>query len=93
MHLVLSFVAGILAAVGVPYFIKGITGEKHSTPFGPKSNPVVNVIWGALCLGLAWFLWRYAGHNTGHAYRYIAAFGVGALAMSMLLAKTFPSKK
>jgi len=88
MHLLLYFLAGVLAANGIPHFIKGITGERHATPFGKRSSAAVNVVWGAINLGAAWFLWRFAGHNTGHAYRYLVAFGVGLLLMAIFLAQT-----
>ena len=43
---VFSFLAGLLAANGVPHFIKGGLGQKHQTPFGKPSSAVVNVYWG-----------------------------------------------
>jgi hypothetical protein len=86
MHLFLYFLAGLLAANGVPHFVKGITGEKHQTPFGNPSSAVVNVLWGSLNFAIAFALWRYAKFDTSHLYRYALAFGVGAVLASTLLA-------
>jgi hypothetical protein len=45
---VLSLLAGLILANGVPHFVKGITGEMHATPFGRPSSAATNVFWGWL---------------------------------------------
>jgi hypothetical protein len=87
MHIFLYFLAGLLAANGVPHFVKGITGEQHQTPFGNPSSAVVNVLWGSLNFAVAFALWRYAKFNTDHLYRYAVAFGVGGVVAAVLLAQ------
>lgn len=53
MTYILIFLVGVLAANGMPHFIKGVTGERHMTPFGKPSHPAVNVAWGVFNLCLA----------------------------------------
>ncbi len=86
MHLFLFFLAGLVAVNGVPYFVKGVTGERHQTPFGNPSSAVVNVLWGSLCFAIAFALWRFGKFNTGHLYRYAVSFGVGGVLAAILLA-------
>jgi len=44
--ILIGLLVGFLAANGLPHFVKGITGEKHQTPFGQPSSAMVNVAWG-----------------------------------------------
>lgn len=46
MTLLWYFLAGFFAWNGIPHIVKGITGQKHMTPFARVSSPVVNVVWG-----------------------------------------------
>ena len=45
MQLILDLLAGAVAANAIPHLVKGITGERHMTPFARRSSPVVNVAW------------------------------------------------
>ncbi|HEY1835843.1 MAG TPA: hypothetical protein VGG13_03410 [Candidatus Saccharimonadales bacterium] len=66
----------------MPHFIKGITGERHQTPFGRLSSAIVNVIWGWFNLAVAVVLLHFA-HPWAHLYR---ASVIAALLMAILLA-------
>ena len=46
MQALLDLVAGAFAANAIPHLVKGITGERHMTPFARRSSPAVNVAWG-----------------------------------------------
>jgi hypothetical protein len=94
MYYILYFLAGMLAANGVPHFIKGITGEQHQTPFGNPSTAVMNVTWGSFNLAVAWGLWHYAGLHRAlnHTVRYEIVFGVGAFLVAIMLAKNWSQK-
>jgi hypothetical protein len=77
--LVLGFVGGVLAANGVPHFVKGITKERFPTPLG--GSPMVNLIggWvmlvgGGVCLGFA---------DLGEYPLGWAAVAVGSLGMGL----------
>lgn len=82
---IFSLLAGIFGANGVPHFIKGITGEKHQTPFGSPSSAVINVIWGwfNFVVALSFLYW---GHLHEHLLRAFALVGLGALVMAVMLA-------
>lgn len=82
---IFGLLAGLLGANGVPHFVKGITREKYNTPFGEKSSPVVNVIWGWLCFAIACVLIYYSHYHT-HLLRAFAAVAIGALITGLVLA-------
>lgn len=82
---VYSFLAGVLGANGVPHFVKGVTGEKHMTPFGRPSSALVNVVWGWVNFVVAALL-LYWGHVHQHLLRAFACVAVGALLLGVLLA-------
>lgn len=82
---VLSFLAGLLAANGVPHFVMGIAGRTYRTPFGLPSSGVVNVFWGWLNFVLAVVSLHFA-HPWSHLYRASALFALAVLLMAMLLA-------
>lgn len=83
-----SVLAGIIGTNGVPHFIKGITGEKHQTPFGRPSSALVNVAWGWVNLVVAAML-LYFGQLHQHILRAFACVAVGSLLMAVLLAYTW----
>ncbi len=85
---VFSFLAGAVGANGIPHFIKGITGEKHQTPFGKPSSATINVAWGWTNLVVAMLL-LYWGHVHPHILRAFALVAIGGLLMSLLLADTW----
>ena len=79
---VYSFVAGVLGANGLPHFVKGITGQKHQTPFGKGSSAVVNVLWGwANFVVAAGFLYHVDVHR--HLIRAFGLVALGALLMAL----------
>lgn len=80
-----SFLAGLLAANGVPNFVKGITGAQHQTPFGQPSSAIVNVAWGWANFVVAAVLLHFA-HPWAHLYRASGLFAIGALLMGLFLA-------
>ena len=46
LFLVWYFVVGFLLGNGVPHFAFGAAGKVFRTPFGQKSSPRKNVLWG-----------------------------------------------
>ncbi|MGD0284609.1 MAG: hypothetical protein ABSB12_03385 [Candidatus Saccharimonadales bacterium] len=82
---VFSFVAGLFGANGVPHFVKGITGQKHPTPFGKSSSAIINVIWGWVNF-VAAALFLYFGHVHPHLLRSFALVSLGALLIALVLA-------
>ena len=94
VQLLLDLVAGGLTANAIPHLVKGITGERHMTPFGRRSSPVVNVAWAFVNILLALLVLQLAsrreifalpaaGELTGPN---LLAFLVGALITAVGLA-------
>ncbi len=83
-----SFIAGLFGANGIPHFIKGITGQKHQTPFGRPSSAIINVLWGWINLVVAGLL-IFFGNVHAHLLRSFTLVAVGALLMALLLAYTW----
>lgn len=79
---VFSILGGLLAANGVPHFIKGGLGKTHQTPFSKRSSPIVNVVWGWVNFALAAVSLHFA-HVWAHEYRAFVLFAVGALAITL----------
>jgi len=80
---VYSFIAGVLGANGLPHFIKGITGQKHQTPFGKPSSATENVVWGWLNLVVAGaFLYRANIHS--HVVIALALLAIAVLVTAIL---------
>ena len=46
LFLIWYFIIGSLLANGVPHFVFGAAGKIFRSPFGQKSKPRVNVLWG-----------------------------------------------
>ena len=90
LGLVAMFFAGAFLANGVPHFVKGVTGQRHMSPFGRQSSAVVNVLWGSLnfVVGTA-LLW--VGLNQDDPTDVVKAVvaGVAALLLSVSLARTW----
>ena len=84
---VCSLVAGILATNGLPHFIKGLFGEKHQTPFGHSSSPVVNIVWGWVNIVVAGAVFHYA-HPRNHELKAAIMFMIGVLLIGIVIAST-----
>lgn len=85
---VFSFIAGLFGANGIPHFIKGITGQKHQTPFGRPSSAIINVLWGWINFVVAGLL-IFFGNVHSHLLRSFTLVAVGALLMALILAYTW----
>jgi len=46
LFLIWYFIIGFLLANGVPHFVFGAAGKVFRSPFGQKSSPRTNVLWG-----------------------------------------------
>jgi hypothetical protein len=90
---ILYVLAGIVFVNGIPHFIKGITGEKHMTPFGQSSSAVTNVIWGLFNFAVAVVVLHYLAIRNHHVIREGLLFIVGAVVISLILADAWSKKK
>jgi hypothetical protein len=46
LFLIWYFLIGLLLGNGVPHFVFGAAGKVFRSPFGQKSPPRVNILWG-----------------------------------------------
>ncbi|MEV8435967.1 hypothetical protein AB0425_01205 [Actinosynnema sp. NPDC051121] len=78
--IVLSFLAGVMAANATPHFVRGITKRPFPTPFGP--SPVVNFVAGWAMYVLAALLAVWA-EVTRHPVAAGVAGALGVLVMGL----------
>lgn len=89
MVYLLLFLFGLIAANGVPHFIKGVTGEMHMTPFGRPSPAVVNALWGTANFYLAAWLLYWAAKMDYQVFGASLAIVAGVLVTALGLAKVW----
>ena len=94
LWLVSYFFGGVFAANAIPHFISGITGRAFQSPFAKPpgkglSSATVNVVWGFSNVVLAYLLVARIGAFHPRATSHILAFGLGALLLSISLARHF----
>ena len=92
--LVSYFFGGVFAANAIPHFVAGVMGSPFQTPFAKPpgkglSSSTVNVVWGFFNAVVAYLLVTHVGSFDFRATSHIAAFGMGALLISLSLARHF----
>ncbi|MEO3794382.1 hypothetical protein ABGB14_29570 [Nonomuraea sp. B10E15] len=82
--ILLSFLAGVLAANATPHFVKGITRERFPTLFG--TSPLVNLVagWAMYVIAITLVI---TGELGGHPIPALAAGAAGVLAMGVFHAQ------
>ncbi len=93
-HYIAYFFGGAFLANGVPHFVAGVMGRPFQSPFAKPpgkglSSSTVNVLWGFVNFVVAYFLLCGIGVFAWHAGAHLAIAGLGALLMSLLLARMF----
>jgi hypothetical protein len=80
LPVVLSFLAGVVGANGIPHFVSGIIGKEYPNLTG--NSPVHNVIggWAALVIACLLAYWADPGQHLGPAF---AAGALGVLGMAL----------
>lgn len=86
--LIIGLVAGGLFANGIPHFVKGITGERHATPFGKPSSATENVVWGWLNIAAAVVVWHFGPMHL-HPRATFVGVAVGSLLIGVMRADTW----
>jgi hypothetical protein len=89
--LIVGLIVGALSVNGVPYLIKGITGESHSTPFGKPASPAQTVVWGWLNLAVAAIVWHLAPMRV-HPRAAFLAVALGVLVLGLSLANNWATR-
>ncbi len=87
MAYVLFFLAAFFAANTVPHYVKGVTGEKHMTPFAKPSSASVNILWGSFNLFAAFWLFHWALQKDYDFGPMVLAIVAGVLVLGLVLAK------
>jgi hypothetical protein len=88
------FFGGAFLANAVPHIVNGISGRAFQTPFakppGRGVSPAsINVLWGFINLFIAWLLLIRMANFEIHNWVHVSMVLVGALIMSMNLARHF----
>ena len=88
------FFGGAFLANAIPHFTSGVMGRRFPSPFASppgkgESSPTVNVLWGALNFVVAYLLIYRVGDFHLRQTSAVLAFGVGALLMGVIAAKSF----
>lgn len=88
------FFGGAFLTNAVPHLVSGVTGRAFQSPFAKPpgkglSSSTVNVLWGFFNAVVGYALvWRVGNFSLRSWYCVLAA-GLGALAMGLMLARTF----
>src|SRR5271163_4885937 len=94
LHDVSYFFGGVFLTNAIPHLVSGLMGRSFQSPFAKPpgkglSSSTVNVLWGWFNIAVGYLLIFRVGifdpRNTGH----VLAAGLGALVMSVMLARTF----
>ena len=80
------FFSGMFLANGVPHFVKGITGEKHVTPFKRPSSALTNVLWGSANFILGFLLLHFSLIRSYHFIWSVVVFFAGFILLAISLA-------
>jgi len=88
------FFAGFFLANGVPHFVNGISGKRFPSPFASppgrgESPPLVNALWGLANFFIGYTLIFEVGDFNFGLTRDVLMVGLGALAISAILAVYF----
>lgn len=94
LWLVSYFLAGAFVVNAIPHFVSGTMGRPFQSPFAKPagkglSSSTVNVLWGFVNLVIGFLLLAHVGAFNPRAPTHTLAFGIGALLISILSARTF----
>lgn len=93
-HAVAWFFGGALLLNAIPHVVAGVMGRRFQSPFADPpgeglSSSTVNVAWGFANLAAAWWLLARVGSFDLRRGDHALAAGLGALALSLFLARHF----
>jgi hypothetical protein len=93
-HDVAYFFGGTFLANTIPHLVNGISGRPFQSPFATPpgrglSSATVNVLWGMVNLVAGYVLVARVGRFDLRRTRHVAALGLGALLMALMLARHF----
>jgi len=93
-HYVAYFFGGAFLANTLPHLGNGVSGNPFQSPFASPpgeglSSSMVNVLWGFLNLVIGYLLVCRVGTFSLRKTPHVLVLGIGVLAMSVMLARTF----
>jgi hypothetical protein len=88
------FFGGAFLANAIPHWVSGLMGRPFQSPFSKPpgeglSSSTVNVLWGLFNTAVAYVLLCHVGDFDLRSYKLVAVVGLGALVMSVMLARSF----
>ena len=94
LHLLAYLFGGAFLANAVPHAVAGMMGRPFQSPFAKPpgqglSSSTVNVLWGFLNLAVGYLLVCRVGEFDLRDWSDISALGLGALLLSVLMARQF----
>jgi hypothetical protein len=93
-HYVAYFFGGAFLTNAVPHFVNGVSGHPFQSPFASPpgqglSSSMVNVLWGFFNVVVGYLLVCRVGIFELRRTRHVLVFGLGVLAMAVMLARSF----
>jgi hypothetical protein len=93
-HDIAYFFGGAFVGNAIPHLVKGVSGEAFQSPFASPpgqglSSSIVNVLWGMFNIAVAYLLLVRVGRFDLRKFRNVGVMGLGALAISLMLARHF----
>ena len=94
LHLVSYFFGGIFLANAIPHYVSGMMGQPFQSPFAKPpgeglSSSAVNVLWGFFNAVVGYLLVVRVGNFDLRSISDVVALAVGALLISLQLARHF----
>ena len=94
LHYAAWFWGGAFFMNSIPHLVAGISGRAFQTPFANppgkgKSSSMVNVAWGTVNCVVSYLLLLRVGSFDFKITEHAAAAGLGALVITLVLAKSF----
>jgi len=93
-HYLSYFFGGAFLTNAIPHFVSGVLGHPFQSPFASPpgeglSSALVNVLWGAFNLAIAYLLICRVGRFEVRQTRHVLSAGIGGLLMAVTLAHAF----
>src|SRR5271156_1411028 len=94
IHLISYFVGASFLTNALPHFVSGSMGRPFQSPFAKPpgkglSSSTVNVLWGYFNFVVSYVLICRVGNFDLRSTAHVVALGLGALAIGVMLARTF----
>jgi len=94
IHCISYFFGGAFLTNAIPHFVSGLMGQPFQSPFAKPpgeglSSSTVNVLWGLFNIAIGYLLIFRVGIFDPRWTSHVLAAGLGALIMSVMLARAF----